>query len=126
MLRYGVAFVVAIALPVLLAQSGMFVKLGAHPWWAVQVALIGAPIGALVAMAPFTQGKRLLLGLVVLALCAGAAYYGKTQFAASFAEDAFAGRMWYFGWIGIAAGDAIIVAALVFFVLPDKSEDHPH
>jgi hypothetical protein len=62
----------------------------------------------------------LLLGLLVLGLAIAAATYGKAQFAASFAEDSFAGRLWYFGWIGIAAGDAIIVAALALFAFPER------
>ena len=120
MMRLGLAFILALALPILLAQSGLFVRLGAHPFWGVQVALIGAPVGAVVALLPWVDGRRLLLGLLVLGLAIGAATYGKTQFAASFAEDSLAGRLWYFGWIGIAAGDALIVAALTLFAFPDR------
>ena len=120
MMRYGTAFIAAIALPLLLAQSGLFVRLGAHPWWAVQVALIGAPIGAVLALLPWLNGRRFLIGLGVLVVAGAVAAYGKTQFAASFAEDAFAGRLWYFGWIGVALGDAMIVAALVLFVFPQS------
>lgn len=120
MTRLAIAFLAAIALPILLAQSGLFVQLGAHPQWGVQVALIGAPIGAVLAMLPWPNGRRMLAGLAVLAISVAAATYGKTQFAASFAEDVLAGRLWYLGWIGIAMGDALIVAALVFFVFPER------
>ena len=118
--RFGIAFAAAVVLPVLLAQSGLFVRLGAHPWWGVQTALIGAPIGASLAMLPWLDGKRFILGSAVLGLSAAAAMYGKSQFAASYAEDAFAGALWYYGWIGIALGDALIVAALVLFVFPKR------
>lgn len=122
MLRYVIAFLAAIALPLLLAQSGLFQRLGAHPWWALQVAYVGAPIGAVLAMLPLGQTRRFLFGFGVLAIAIASAAYGKTQFAASFGEDALAGRFWHFGWIGIAAGDALIVAALVLFVLPEKDD----
>lgn len=122
MARHALAFGAGVALPLLLAQSGLFVELGAHPRWAVQVALIGAPIGAAIALLPWLQGRRLLAGLVILGLAMAAASYGKTQFAASFAEDVLAGRLWYFGWIGIALGDAMVVAALMLFVFPAKED----
>ncbi len=108
--------ILALAVPVLLGWLGPFQSLGAHPWWALTVALIGAPIGLVfgVLLARLALVPSVVLALVALALAYGVAYYGKTQFAASYAEDAFAGKLWYFGWIGTAAGmSALILAALI-------------
>ena len=102
--------------PVALGWLGAFQTLGAHPWWALKVALIGAPIGVVLGalLSRLALLPSVIVGLVLLALFYGTAYFGKTQFAASYAEDAFAGKLWYFGWIGTAAGiSALILAALI-------------
>ena len=108
--------IIALAVPVALGWFGAFQTLGAHPWWALKVALIGAPVGVVLGavLSRYALLPSVIAGLVLLALAYGAAYYGKTQFAASFAEDAFAGKLWYFGWIGTAAGlSALLLAALI-------------
>ena len=73
---------------------------GAHPQWALQLAVSGIVLGtglaALILRVPFVLRT---VALSVLAICAYVvARYGKGQFAASFAEDAFAGQLWFFGW----------------------------
>jgi hypothetical protein len=88
------------------------VKLGAHPIWADHVLVIGAIGGTLCAIVTLRIGyaKRILLFSGLATLSAAAAYIGKTRFAASFAEDAFAGQMWYFGWHAICI---FVVAATI-------------
>ena len=60
-------------------------------------------------------GVALLIALAALtAAGAAAAYFGKAEFAASFAENALAGRFWHIGWIVTATGAAgLITAALL-------------
>lgn len=75
---------------------------GAHPWWSQQVVLAGAVIGLISGsvLQWVLKGHRLTpLVLLVGAIAGfGLAKYGQTQFAASFAEDALAGKLWFFGW----------------------------
>lgn len=107
-----------LALPILgalLAYAiGLTQILGAHPWWADKVILIGLFLGLL--LSTTLWGLRVskfvrLLGLTVLAFVAYAtAYTGKAQFAASYAEDALAGQMWYFGWIATCTFALAILA----------------
>jgi len=113
LIRWFIALVIAIALPLAMAGMGFSVKWGAHPWWAFSTALIGAIIGitfgllfSLIPRAPAT-----VIALVGLGVAIAVAYFGKTQFATSFAEDIFAGKLWYFGWVGIAAGMTATVLA---------------
>ncbi|MEP2531366.1 hypothetical protein [Shimia sp.] len=93
--------------------------LGAHPWWSQQTLMIGTVIGAIVATLATrmsTPMKRLMAFALITVLAFGLAKYGQTQFAASYAEDALAGKMWYYGWIetGAALAAAITAAAQVF------------
>jgi len=93
--------------------------LGAHPWWSGKVVLIGAPIGLVLAVILGTiLAPRWRAALFAVATLAAfwVATTGKAGFAASYAEDQFAGQMWYFGWIATAAslaGFLYAVAALV-------------
>ena len=94
---------------------GLTQDFGAHPFWAFKVTWIGAPVGAVLFLILRARSQSVLIGagLAVLALVAyGAAHWGKTEFAASFAENALAGKFWYFGWIGASAFGA---AALAWF-----------
>ena len=114
-IRWGIAVLAALILPLLLAWLGLFRWLGAHPWWDIKTALIGAPIGTLIAALLFSTPRVLRVGIAVLVIVL--AYYfastGKAVFAESFGDDAIAGKHWYFGWIGIGAG----LAALILSVL---------
>lgn len=111
-----------IAAPLVVAYSGLAVRLGAHPWWAQSSAWIGAVIGIALALALF--GVRLhrvavlVIGALMVAAGAWAAHAGKVAFADSYAEDALAGRFWYWGWIGALAGVTLLVATLL---LPRRS-----
>jgi hypothetical protein len=97
------------------AYLGLTQTLGAHPFWATQIAWIGIPIGLLAAwvLAGRSTLLRLTLFAALLIATATAAHFGKLEFAASFAENATAGKLWYFGWIGIAASATALVASLL-------------
>lgn len=110
-----VAVVCALALPPVLAWFGLSRTLGAHPFWDFRTALIGAPVGVVAGLAAstLTRWPRIAVAVAVLAAATAMAVYGKTRFAASYAEDALAGKLWYFGWIGIAAGLSLTVMAVL-------------
>ncbi len=79
---------------------------GAHPWWSRKTLMIGTPIGLVLALlSPMLLRPlpRFVAFLIATALAFGVARYGQTQFAASYAEDALAGKLWYFGWIATGA-----------------------
>ena len=100
-----IAAAIGAALVVAAGYFGVTQDLGAHPFWAFKVTWIGAPIGVILFLALWRVSTSILLGVVLLVLgvaCMFAANWGKTEFAASFAENALAGRIWYFGWIGAA------------------------
>ncbi len=114
--RFLIAAAVAIAVTVGIGALGGTKALGAHPFWAMQVTLIGAPIGVVLAefgalrLSHVTGG--ILFGLLTAAAWA-VAHYGKTAFAASYAEDRFAGQLWYLGWIGVAVFFAAMLASML-------------
>lgn len=91
---------------ILAAILGLSQSLGAHPFWSTQIALIGAPVGALLALilryATRFQWSSALAALVLTGMALAMATMGKTRFAASYAEDVQAGQLWYFGWIAVA------------------------
>lgn len=113
-------YVIALIAPALAAALAYALNLtqtlGAHPWWSHTVVLIGLPIGVGMAAAlGFSRLSRLGRILVTAALTGlgfGIATLGKARFAASYAEDAFAGQMWYFGWIATCALAAALCASL--------------
>ncbi len=107
-MTWTAAGLVAGLLPVAGAGLGLSQWLGAHPWWAMQTALIGTPVGLVLGLG-LTRLRRwrgVVVAAVALICALGLAHYGKTQFAATYAEDVLAGRIWYFGWIGAAAAAA--------------------
>lgn len=98
--------------------TGITQILGAHPWWADKVIWFGLGLGLL--LAAILWGLRLskpvrLICLAALNLAAFAiAYTGKSRFAASYAEDAFAGQMWYFGWMATCTFALAILATVAW------------
>ena len=98
------------------AAFGVSKSLGAHPFWAIKVALIGAPAGAVLAVilryATRFQWTSALAALVLTGLAFALAHMGKTRFAASYAEDIQAGQLWYFGWIAVAVFSTTTLALL--------------
>lgn len=115
-----IALVIAITVPVLAGYLGLTKALGAHIWWDVKTMWIGAPIGGFLALAarfavPFRFWHVVALSIGAL-ISFGVAKYGQTTFAASYAEDALAGRFWYFGWIATGAFAAAAIFAGISFV----------
>lgn len=114
-------FVVTPAISILLvlafAWFGGTSYLGAHPVaWPFQVAVIGAPIGAVIALGVGmilpSKTVRVIL-FIVFALAGWAlAHYGKLGFTASYAEDRLAGKFWYFGWIATCAATTAALTAI--------------
>jgi len=111
------ALILPAAAAVGLAVTGAAAMAGAHPFWAGQVFLLGAPAGAALFLGLRWLGLSLPwmigLGLGGTAAAYALAALGKARFAASFAEDTLAGRLWHFGWIGVAAAGTLLLAALV-------------
>lgn len=113
-------FIAGIAMGVIVALAwlGLTSYLGAHPVaWPVKVALIGAPLGAVIALAARGVLPSRLPRLIGFALLLGAAFglahHGKLTFVASYAEDALAGQFWFFGWIATCAmATALLATAL--------------
>ncbi len=109
-------WVIAIAVGVLAAAVAWYFELsrqfGAHPFWAEQVIFWGAPIGIGLAVicAPLQYAIRTGSILFLAGVAYAVAHVGKMRFAASYAEDAFAGQMWFFGW---HATIAFLVAGIV-------------
>lgn len=104
---------------VLLALAGWLGvtrALGAHPYWAQQVVWIGIAIGGAVFVLSRLWHRhrwmKLALAAVLLGLSYAVAEEGKARFAASFAEDFMAGRMWYFGWMAVVAFAFVLLAIL--------------
>lgn len=98
--------------------SGLTLALGAHPWWAGKVIWIGLGLGLLLSAMLWGLQFSKTVGLISLTLLTFAAfamaYIGKSRFAASYAEDAVAGQMWFFGWIATCAFALAILATLVW------------
>lgn len=93
------------------------VILGAHPFWSMKVVLAGLILGlCLSVLFHLIRMRRLMRYLLLFATLIAAfslAYYGKAQFAASYAENTLAGKFWFFGWIAaITALAALINTAL--------------
>ena len=116
MLRDIVMTATAAVLVLAASYLELFLLLGAHPWWCNSVALIGSSIGAFagfigrrLAMTGFLPG---LLASVLTVVAFRASSFGKTHFAASFAEDMLAGQLWYFGWIATAAFATLTLSLL--------------
>jgi len=107
---------IAAVLVIFAAWAGLFSAMGAHPFWHLKVALIGAPIGGVIALIIRSIAQRRALavaGAAFLLIAANAtAQFGKMRFVASFAEDAFAGQLWFFGWIATATMATLVLALL--------------
>lgn len=103
------------------ALSGLPRMLGAHPWWAQQAGIIGGVGGAVLWLglrqAGLSFGTQMVLAVMALLASVAAAHFGKQVFSASFAENALAGRFWYFGWFALSGFVALLIAAVVARIL---------
>lgn len=118
----ALALPVSAALPYGAALLGLTREMGAHPFWAISVVAIGAPVGIALAFGLRALRAPRLVSVVSFVLLAVAAFaishLGKTAFAASYAENALAGRAWYFGWIAAAT---FVTAALAAALTRSRS-----
>ena len=112
----GIAALLAAVLMLAARVLGLTELAGAHPFWARQVVYLGVPIGLILAWIIRRTGigrtARLGIYLVGTAVFFALAAWGKMRFAASFADDALAGQVWYFGWIATAALGTALLARL--------------
>ena len=116
MKQFALPLALSLAL-VLLAQTlNLPLRFGAHPWWSDQVLWIGLLpgllVGALLGRAHLGRAVRAATAAGLAAAAFAAASAGKARFAASYAEDALAGQIWYFGWIGICLFATAAVATI--------------
>lgn len=113
MKQYAFPFGITLAVAIAAYFSGATQTLGAHPFWAGKTILIGTPLGLILGYAsshlPYARAMIGLVGLTIVTFAI--AHIGKTRFAASYAEDAFAGQMWFFGWHAV-----VVVALAALFV----------
>lgn len=114
-MNYLIALIAPAFAAVLAYTLNMPQTFGAHPWWSQPVILIGFPIGIGIAAGLAWIGIGRLVRILLSAGLAGIGFavatVGKARFAASYAEDAFAGQMWYFGWIATCALAAALIAS---------------
>lgn len=110
------ALIAAIVVMVL-TLSGIPNFFGAHPFWGMKIAYFGVIAGIIVYSFAWVWqggwGAKAILFVALLFLSIGVTTFGKIRFAASYAEDAMAGRMWYFGWIAIAAMVFVVLLHLL-------------
>lgn len=107
----------AITLAMIMASVlGLPEALGAHPLWAVKTGGIGSLGGLGIYAALRMSGVRpaVLAALAGIGLLATvyAISQGKLIFAASLAENAIAGRVWFFGWFGVMAAACVLLCSL--------------
>lgn len=126
-MSYVIAIAVAFFAAFVAGLLALPEALGAHPWWSAKVLWTGGSVGvALGILTAWGVSSRsnyrgvALIGLVVATIAAFAtARYGQTQFAASYAEDAFAGKLWFFGWHSTCAF-TMATLTLVAWIIADK------
>ena len=113
----GIAGAVALTIALIAGAMDLAEYGGAHPFWSSSVVYIGAPLGiilaAIVRRVGLGRTGRLILYILLLGIAVWVAQTGKARFAASFAEDAFGGKMWYYGWIATATFGTALLARLL-------------
>ena len=119
------AGVIALAVTLAFTSAGGTLAFGAHPWWALKVGYLGTAIGVPVWLGMRALGAsgrvRLVLAATALLVAMVATGVGKPRFAASFAEDALAGRFWFIGWIAVMAAAFAVIATLAGTMLGRKA-----
>jgi len=100
-----------------LAKYGLSEQLGAHPFWSFKVGYIGVGIGIVLyllqAFWRLRWGIKAALFVLLVWVAAAITVVGKSRFAASYAEDFIAGRMWFMGWIGGFALAYVLIVHLL-------------
>ncbi len=120
--RLDIVIAAAVAASLVAASlAGLPRMRGAHPWWAQQTGIIGGAGGAVLWLAMRRAGLpfsiQVIAAVAALLASVAAAHFGKQVFAASYAENALAGRFWYFGWFAISGSVALLIATVVARVL---------
>ncbi|MCP5075419.1 MAG: hypothetical protein GY947_19270 [Rhodobacteraceae bacterium] len=117
MLSTLIAGTLASAAVIIFALLGGSNALGAHHFWAVKTAVVGAPAGAVLAIVLWliwrTKRPRVILFALLVLACFTLAHFGKTQFAASYGDDVLAGKLWYFGWIATSGAVAGLLTSIL-------------
>jgi hypothetical protein len=120
LILYGL---IAACLVCLLAYLGMTQALGAHPWWAFDVALYGAVPGILLAVGlAYVTRFALFFAAFDLALSGAIVWWGKRMFVVANGDNALAGQMWFFGWIAVCACAVAVIALLVQKIKSDAAQ----
>jgi len=93
------------------AYFGATQALGAHPWWAFDVALYGVVPGLVLTVVLSKLPRAgVYWAMFDLAVSAGLVWWGKRGFVASSGDDSFAGSVWFFGWIAVCACAVAVLA----------------
>jgi hypothetical protein len=115
------AALIVTAIMIAASALGLPEALGAHPLWAVKTGLVGSGAGLLTYVAFRWAGMRpgpiAVLGGLMLVLSGLVAMQGKSLFVTSFAENALAGRFWYFGWLAVTGSSQVSLTSLVVRVM---------
>ncbi len=99
------------------AWLGLTEVLGAHPFWAIAVAVYGVVPG-LISWAVLRRTRAgLPIAIVMTIGSAAAAHFGKAAFAASYAESVWGGRFWFFGWIALCATVLVVLSLLIAAIM---------
>ncbi len=119
----------------LLDFYGVWLSFLSHPFWSTKANLIGIGIGLVVAAILLwmcqENFRRLLISSVLTFLLAGAlfsiAIEAKEIFAASYAENRLAGKVWYFSFIGMIgtlfAAFSLSVTCLLAYLSQDQQQE---
>lgn len=86
-----------------------------HMVWCRRGAIISALSFAIFPKSSRSTGLQALVFLAVGMISYGIAMFGKREFVGSYAEDAFAGRLWYLGFIAFCIAVFCTLAALARF-----------
>ena len=121
----ALAAILPIVLVPTLHFAGVWIWAGAHPIWSLKGSLIGLAIGLvaylIAAVFAWRHPSKLTivaLGFVgTLIVATIVALNGKAGFVASYAEDGFAGRVWFYGYIAAAGGFAASLATIALMLL---------
>lgn len=118
--------IVIAAVIVGLEPTGLWTWLGAHPFWSSRVAFFGVAAGVvlwfltdwLVRRTHSAVSSAIAILAVAIIVTGTLSWYGKTEFAASLADNRFAGQMWYFGFIAFIACIFATLAMLSKIIVP--------
>lgn len=120
-MHFTLRLFIAAAVLLTLEFSGLWVTLLSHPHWSQSSTMQGIVMGVVLSMIGIWQARKGHPAMLVLAIWAMAAtamayyltWWGKSEFANSYAEDVFAGKIWFFGFKAV---NAFLFCTLVFIL----------